>query len=457
MPLTIHCSMCGANIEPDDQSIRRGVVTCSHCSTVQRITESGTRKTGRDSAAGTAPEGVQIVRSGRGGLTITARRTQQGVVLNPPEIKRGVWIGLGIGIAVTAAGALVSVPLVIIFGWAMLGIILPALFIQFLPVTFFAALIAIFVVAGRQKNLPPLDLRDKTLFPKAYGANPVAVDSIRQIYSTFTRVVTRNPKEYFDQYMVFALTNAGERVFLIGPLDSAESALYIEEQIEGELGIFELPVYGNPDLPRREDESLPVSPREAPLGGAVCDSCGAEIAVTPDERKRGFSVCCHCGSLRLVYEPGSEKPILGIPDAGGRDSQFTVSENPGETVVLSRHSAAPVLRFSKGKFLIPASGASQKAVGADGVKRLNVKETGWAPMRELDAGGRAAGIEALKEAMAYSGEVNPVNVLFGAGTGKTYSITAALENGEETRLLAGIRDIGEAFALEKFLESKLKS
>ena len=56
MPLTIHCSMCGANIEPDDQAIRRGVVTCTHCSTVQRITESGTRKTnGRSTAPRTAP------------------------------------------------------------------------------------------------------------------------------------------------------------------------------------------------------------------------------------------------------------------------------------------------------------------------------------------------------------------------------------------------------------------
>ncbi len=457
MPLTIHCSMCGANIEPDDQAIRRGVVTCTHCSTVQRITESGTRKADGNSAASAAPEGVQIVRGRQGGLMITGRRTRQGVVLNPPEIKRGALIGLGIGIAVTAAGALVSVPLLIIFGWAMLGIILPALLLQFLPVTFFAALIAIFVVAARQKNLPPLDLRDKTLFPKAYGAKPVAVGSVRQIYSTCTRVITRNPNEYFDQYMVFALTNAGERVFLIGPLESAESALYIEEQIEAELGIFELPVYGNPDLPKREGEPLPVSPREAPLGVAACDSCGADIAITPEESKRGFSVCRHCGSLRLVYEPGSEKPILGIPDAGGRDSQFTVSENPGETVVAARHSAIPVLRISKGKFLIPAPGAAQKAVDAHDVKRLDVKEAGWVPMRKLDAGGMAAGIDALKEAMAYSGEVNPMNVLLGAGTGKTYSITAALENGEEIRLLAGIRDIGESFALEKILQSKLKA
>jgi hypothetical protein len=348
------------------------------------------------------------------------------------------------------------VPLVIIFGWTMLGIILPALLLQFLPVAFFGALIAIFVVAARQKNLPPIELRDKTLFPKAYGAKPVAVDAVRQIYSTFTRVVTRNPNEYFDQYMVFALTNAGERAFLIGPLDSAESALYIEEQIEGELGIFELPVYGNPDLPRREDGPIPVSPREAPLGGAVCDSCGAEIAITPEERKRGFSVCRHCGSLRLVYEPGSEKPILGIPDAGGRDLQFTVTEKSGETVITSRHSATPVLRMSKGKFVILATGTAQKDVDAHGVKRLNVKETGWVPLGKLDAGGRAAGIEALKEAMAYSGEVNPVDVLLGAGTGKTYSISAALGNGEEIRLLAGIRGIGEAFSLERILERNIK-
>ena len=196
-------------------------------------------------------------------------------------------------------------------------IILPALFLQFLPVTFFAALIAIFVVAGRQKNLPPLELRDKTLFPKAYGAKPVAVDAVRQIYSTVTRVVTRNSKEYFDQYMVFALTNAGERVFLVGPLDSAESALYIEEQIEAELEIFELPVYGNAELPKREDGPLPVSPREAPIGRAVCESCGAEMSVMPAEQKRGFSICRHCGGLRLLYEPGSEKPYSEYPMPAG--------------------------------------------------------------------------------------------------------------------------------------------
>ncbi|MBN2086239.1 MAG: hypothetical protein JW748_13550 [Anaerolineales bacterium] len=457
MPLTIHCSMCGANISPDDSAIRRGVVTCTHCSTVQRVTESGTRKTGRDSAVSAAPEGVQIVRGRQGGLTITGRRTRQGVVLNPPEIKRGALIGLVIGIAVTAVSALVAVPLMILFGWGMAGIIIPALFLEFLPVTFFSALIAIFAVAGRQQNLPPLELRDGALFPKTYGAKPVAVRDIRQLYSTTTRVLIRKPDEYIDQYMVFALTNAGERVFLIGPLDSAENALYIEEQIEEELGIFELPVYGNPELPKREDESLPVSPRQAPSGAAVCESCGAEIAITRAESKRGFSVCRHCGSLRLLYEPGSAKPVLGIPDAGGSDSQFTVAGNSGETVISARRSATPVLRISKGKFHILAPGAAQKAVDAHGVKRCNVKETGWTQTSHLDAGGMAAGFEALKEAMSYSGEVNPAKVLFGAGSEKAYSLSAVLSNGEEIRLLAGIRDIGEAFYLERMLQRGIKA
>jgi hypothetical protein len=452
MALTIHCSMCGANIEPDDPAIRSGVVTCSHCSTVQRITEDGTRKTGGVAAEAAAPEGVQIVRGGRGGLTITARRTQQGVVLNPPEIKRGALIGLGIGIAVTAAGALVSVPLVIIFGWAMLGIILPALLLQFLPVAFFGGLIAIFVLAARQKNLPPLDLRGKTLFPKEYGSKPVAADAVRQIYSTCTRVVTRNPNENFNQYMVFALTNAGERVFLIGPLASAESALYIEERIEEELGIFELPVYGDPDLPRREGESLPVSPREAPLGGAGCDSCGAEITITPEGRKRGFSVCRHCGSLRLLYEPGSEKPILGIPDAGGRDSQYAVTVKSGETIIASRRSADPVLRIAEGKIQILTPGLAKDAIEAAGIKKFAVKETGWTSTRKLDAGGMAAGVQALKEAMSYSGEVDPAKLLFGKVAGDTYSISGTLSTGKEIRLLAGIRDLGEAFFLKRTIE-----
>ena len=73
-------------------------------------------------------------------------------------------------------------------------------------------------------------------------------------------------------------------------------------------------------------------------------------------------------------------------------------------------------------------------------------------MRKLDAGGMAAGFEALKEAMAYSGEVDPAKLLLGMDAGKTYSISASLENGEENRLLAGIRDIGEAFYLKGALE-----
>jgi DNA-directed RNA polymerase subunit RPC12/RpoP len=452
MPLTIHCSMCGANIAPADQAIRRGVVTCEYCSTIQRISASGTRKTDRASAALTAPEGVQIVRGRQGSLTITGRRTRQGVVVNPPETKRGALIGLGIGAAITAVGALVSVPFMILFGWDMAGIIVPALILQFLPVTFIAAVIAIFVVAWRQQNLPPLELRDKTLFPKMYGSKPVAIGDIRQLYSTTTRVLVRRPDEYIAQYMVFALTNAGERIFLLGPLDSAESALYIEEQIEAELGIFELPVYGNPDLPKQEGAALPVSPLEAGLGGITCQSCGAEMAVTPAEKKRGFSACRHCGSLLLLYEPGSAKPILGIPDASGKDSQYTVAGNTAETIITSRRSAGPVLRISKGKIHILAPGAAQKAVDADKINRMNVKETGWTPTRELDAGGRAAGFEALQKAMAYSGEVDPLKVLIGANAGITYTLSAVLSNGEAIRLLADIHDIGEAFYLERHIE-----
>jgi hypothetical protein len=457
MPLTIHCSMCGANIAPDDQAIRRGVVTCEHCATIQRISASGTRKTDRASVVITAPEGVHIVRREHGGLTITGRRTRQGVVLNPPEILRGTLIGLGIGLAVTMAGVIVSVPLLIIFGWGMAGIVVPALILQFLPVTFMAAVIAIFVVAWRQQNLPPLELRDKTLFPKTYGSKPVAVGDIRQLYSTTTRVLVRRPDEYIDQYMVFALTNAGERVFLLGPLDSAESALYIEEQIEAELEIFELPVYGNPDLPKREGAALPVSPLEGGPGGTTCTSCGAAMAVTPAERKRGFSACRHCGSLLLLYEPGSAKPILGIPDASGKNAQFTVAGNAAETIITSRRSAGPVLRISKGKIYILAPGAAHKAVDLDKVNRMNIKETGWIPTRELDAGGRMAGFEALKEAMAYSGKVDPLKVLIGADTGKTYALSAVLSTGEAIRLLADIHDIREAFYLRELVQREINA
>ena len=70
-------------------------------------------------------------------------------------------------------------------------------------------------------------------------------------------------------------------------------------------------------------------------------------------------------------------------------------------------------------------------------------------MGKLDAGGMAAGFEALKNAMAYSGEVDPAKLLLGTDAGKTYAISASFSNGEETRLVAGIHGIGEAFLSER--------
>jgi DNA-directed RNA polymerase subunit RPC12/RpoP len=451
LPLTIHCSMCGANIDADDLAIRREVVTCSHCSTVQRITAQGTRKAPGEIAAMKTPEGIRILREGPGRLTVVARHTRQSIVLEKSEIVRGTWIGLAIALGVTFLGGLASLPLLLIFGTDIAFFIAVSLFLIFCPVALAAVLISIFSLASRQHNLPPLRLKDKTLFPPNPGSKPLPADAIRQLYSTATRVLVRRPAQYVDNFSIFALTKDGRRVFLLGPMESAETALCTEELLEAEMHILDLPVYGDTALPRNEGRPLPASGREPDTEGLACDSCGAEMAVSPSEKRRGFAACPHCGSLMLLYAPGDSKPILGIPGAVQKDSQYLVETDRSGTTISERRSGKPAVRISKGKMEVFTAGAGRKKIALAGIQRLSVRDTGWVRKDFPALEEMAEGMDVLKEAMAYSGDVDPVKILIGAGANFRYAVLAAMQNGKEVLLLDGIRDIGEAFFLKGIL------
>jgi hypothetical protein len=119
MPLTIHCSMCGANITADEPEVRRGVVTCSHCSTVQRIAAEGTRKAFGEAGFAKALEGIQVDREGPGNLTVVARHTRDSVVVNKAELDRRKKIGLSIRVGITLLSALISSPFLFFYSERM--------------------------------------------------------------------------------------------------------------------------------------------------------------------------------------------------------------------------------------------------------------------------------------------------------------------------------------------------
>ncbi len=356
--------------------------------------------------------------------------------------------GIAIGAGITVLSALVSLPLVYFFGKEIIVFIAAGLFLTFLPVTFLAVLLSIFFLARAQQNLPPLRLKEKILYPPTVGAKPLATSDIRQIYSTTSRVLVHPPDRYIDNYIVFALTHQGERVFLLGPLDSAESALFIEEFLEVNMQLLDLPVFGDAALPRRDSQNMPVSPQETCTEGLTCEACGAEMIIAPQDTQRGFAACRHCGGLMLLYADGGLKPILGIPDASKKDSQFTIITDASETVVSDHRTGNPEIRISGGKMRILTPGASRKEISSAGIRQLQVRETGWAGRDSPAVKNLAPGIRSLQEAMAYSGDLNPGMILFGAGAKKTYALTPVLSNEEEVILLEGIREVGEAFFLK---------
>jgi hypothetical protein len=96
MPLTIHCTMCGANVVADDLEIRREIAVCSHCSTVLRITNKGTEAYREALQSAAVPEGVVVQRLKPGSLSIAARRTTKALAINRPELVQGTLIGLAI-------------------------------------------------------------------------------------------------------------------------------------------------------------------------------------------------------------------------------------------------------------------------------------------------------------------------------------------------------------------------
>jgi len=447
MPLTIHCTMCGANVVADDLEIRREIAVCSHCSTVLRITNKGTEAYREALQSSAVPEGVVVQRLKPGSLSIAARRTTKALAINRPELVQGTLIGLAISGGITAAAAVLSVPLILIFGKDLIAFIIGSLLLILIPGSFIAVFASILVLSFTHKTLPPLRMDEGTVYPSMVGMKPFSAAAIRQMYSTATKVMVGSAERNFFSYMVCALMQDDQRIALIGPLNSPETALYIEETLEADLGILDLPVYGDEKLPAREDRPLPVSPKETPLTGLHCDGCGAELTAGPEDKRRGYTVCRYCGGLTLLYEPGSSKPILGIPSSVQKDSQYLMETDSEGTTVMTRKSAVPVVKISGGRMELSPLTGSQQTIPLAKIVRLQIKVMDN-PAKEGSAGAAiAAGMLKLGDAMAYSGEVDPAKLIRDSLISTEYMITVKTNEGKEIPMLSGIRDLPEAFFL----------
>jgi hypothetical protein len=439
--------MCGANIVAGDLDIRRGLAVCSHCSTVLRITAKGTEEYRQALPTAAPPAGVTVRREQPGCLSITAPRTTKALVINRPELGRGVRAGLIITAGITIAVALLSIPFVLLFGKGILSLVIGNLVLTCVPVAFIAVLASILYFTLADKSLPPLRLQNGKIFPSNLGVEPIAAGGICQIYSTATKVLAGNNTKSSDNYFVYALLRDDRRIALIGPVDTPETALYVEETLEAGLGILDLPVYGDKDLPAGKEQTAPVAPELRPGLKLRCDGCGGELTADGEDTRRGYAVCRSCGSLTLLYEPGSNKPILGMPALVPSDSQYLLQTDATGTAILTRNSAVPIVKIAGGRMELSRLTGSQQSIPLDAIVQLGVRTAGKLENAASAGTAIAAGMLKLGNAMAYSGEVDPAKLFRDSLTATNFQIVVKTNDGREHFMLAGIRDASEAFTL----------
>lgn len=453
MALRLKCTICGANIIADDLAVRHELATCSHCSTVLRITQKGMKEYKASILAREEPSGIRVKRGGPGKLSISALRTQSAAaVINYRELVKGTKIGVAVAAGIGVVSAVISLLLTIFLPSASID--LPNPISLFFCIVLPAVIISIFVVGMMHKSLPPLRLEGDLIHPSVLGTGQVATKNVQQIYTAVTNVLTGSGDKSVVSCMVYALTQDGDRFPLIGPLDSQEAALYIEEILEVEIGIFNLPVYGDVDLPGQEGHVLPESPEMTPIKGLQCQSCAAELSETPEARRRGFLVCDYCEVVMLLYEPDTSKPILGVPDPNSPTFQYRIEATPDGLAIFARHSDTfpELIRVLQGQLHLTRPDGSVRTIETSRIIDFQVKETAVAQGGKVDRSMLSGIVKTFGTAMAHSGDVDPQKVLRQAIGLTAFKVVAKTVDGREDSLLDNIRDPQEAFLLVESLK-----
>lgn len=468
MPLQITCAMCGGQVEPDDLALRRELVICPYCSTLNRITQIGTKKSAESIQDRQIPEEVKIERNGKGQSLFYVK----GQRYFPPKTVL-MWFSLicvvmGICLVVylfpNGIQSLDTLPPL-----DAIGFIFTLACVFGVPPLFIAFLFGLSILGQLKSHMPPVKLEGDILFPSdnvAYWGKifPTPVKEIRQIYTVARRnpnhsinfdkstQLSRNSNFYRDSFSVYALTLDGKRIPLIDHIFDEEIALYIEELLEVETGIFNLPVYGDPNLPRDIKTKTPSESLKKPeLVNLNCKSCGAPLSFHYDTPQKGYLVCQYCHVLTLLYTP-ENKPVLGLSELNSPTSQFKLEKRGDLLKIHPRNpkSRNQILLLSKTHFGLRTFKGRGASFAFSEITTIYTKEN-----EEIQAIPSAFTLkfakndEGVGDEMAYSSNLDKVikrirGELF-------YEIVAKSITGRDITLLDKIRNPLEALTLTEFL------
>ena len=447
------------HIEPDTLAIRRELVVCPYCATINRITALGTEKYEAALIEGMLlPDGVKVKPLGEGHLQITAKAAGRHRY-TPPMLgqENGCWFLI--------PGALFALSWFSLLFFSIAGrqngepVILnsDALFFSFCVVPFLALFIYLVVAQQLFPYLPVVQVKAGEIHPaSSVNGSVVAVPDIRQIYAAVTTITERS-RQAADYCYVYVLTQDEKRRPLIGPIRNKEDALAIEELLEVELGLFQLPVYGDTDLPT----TAPVAPEPTAVSSnedLICMSCAASLMVTNQVQQQGYVVCDYCQGLTLLYRP-DKKPVLGLPAINSPSFHYKVEKENGRLFVRARQQNyhRDLLQLTKGTIHIQVDPDAPINLPVTDIKTIYVKK--HTHKDHLDPEGKFTDVDEAVKASPHMDEVLPYSMqhdrddfLLKSHALLSYRVVAKTNSEQEIHLLYGLRNLPEAFSWAYFLD-----
>ncbi|GEM_PF-4210580 len=425
MTMTLNCTQCGAPLQPTDAQIRSNIMTCNFCGTVLHLVEDGLEKYQNDLVQRKPPADVTVKRYKDGGISIKAKLTEMGNdTQNRGQVSRSA---LYIILGATGLAGIVTLVFTGDFGLAIIAV--------------FSAFIAGLFLATSGK--PAIIIRQGVLETQAatnWNHRFTPIEKIRQLY-----ISTQSFGDFGTTHYIYALLDNGNRIRVYGGFDDPEVAFYVEELLEVEMGLFNLPVFGDAPITATQDNNVAL---EADIViPENCANCGAPLGVTAQQQQRGFITCNFCSTITLLYAKDADKPLLGLLSIDDPNLQFSITETDTSLTITD---AKQELNIANGQ-LMGVSGNPEFFI-------KQVKQTGT----EFELGEMFDRLKNIEQRMAYSDQVDfsgndsekkqqVMDWLFG----DTEFQIVAKSNESESVILDGINDPREATMILMMIQQQI--
>ncbi len=236
----------------------------------------------------------------------------------------------------------------------------------------------------------------------------------------------------------------------MGPLENERVALCIEQLLESELQILDLPVLGEASQPELREEGLSSKLAPGPEAEAMsCEGCGGTVAPSEAETRRGIAECSHCGGLTLLYDIDARMSALGTSTP---DRCYDIDEDVDGLSIVPRDTnpSGGSIELTGDRIVLRRPGSAPTTLAVSSLEQVVVKEARSEEEFDLEQG-----LASLREATSLSGTIDLRSLSLG-GTGAVwFQVTAQHLNHGEIEIAGGLQDPREAFLIARTLSRVL--